>query len=191
MIFTETELQGVYLVDAERREDRRGFFSRLWCQRELVEHGLDARVAQVNAGFTLRKGGLRGLHFQLPPRQEVRIVRCTMGALFDVILDLRPMSPTYKQWVGVELTAENRRMMYAPEGCAHGYQTLTDNTELCYQTSNLYAPELARGVRYDDPAFGITWPLPVTSVSEADKSWPDYRDPTVNGTSVEEATLRG
>ena len=191
MIFTETELQGVYLVDAERREDRRGFFSRLWCQRELVEHGLDARVAQVNAGFTLRKGGLRGLHFQLPPRQEVRIVRCTMGALFDVILDLRPMSPTHKQWVGVELTAENRRMMYAPEGCAHGYQTLTDNTELCYQTSNLYAPELARGVRYDDPAFGITWPLPVTSVSEADKSWPDYRDPTVNGTSVEEATLRG
>src|SRR5713226_2750024 len=186
MIFTETELRGAYIIEPERREDDRGFFARLWCQRELEQHGLNARVAQLNAGFTLRKGSLRGLHFQLPPCQEVKIVRCTMGALFDVILDLRPDSSTYKRWVGVELTADNRRMVYVPQGCAHGYQTFADNTEMYYQTSEFYAPELARGVRYDDPAFGIALPLPVTSISEADRSWPDYRESAVSGTMVEE-----
>jgi dTDP-4-dehydrorhamnose 3,5-epimerase len=180
MIFTETELRGAYIIEPERREDDRGFFARLWCQRELEQHGLDPRVAQVNAGFTLRTGSLRGLHFQLPPLQEVKIVRCTMGALFDVILDLRPDSSTYKRWVGVELTADNRRMVYVPEGCAHGYQTLAANTEMCYQTSQFYAPELARGVRYDDAGFRIRWPLPVTDISDADRSWPDHRAPAVN-----------
>jgi len=174
MIFTETQLPGVYIIDPERREDDRGFFARVWCRRELEEHGLNARVAQVNAGFTHRKGGLRGLHYQLPPRQEAKLVRCTMGALLDVILDLRPQSPTYRRWVGVELTAQNRRLVYVPEGCAHGYQTLVDNTEMYYQTSEFYAADLARGVRYDDPAFAIGWPLPITSISAADRSWPDY-----------------
>ncbi len=174
MIFTETQLPDAYVIDAERHADHRGFFARLWCQRELEERGLNTRVAQVNAGFTLRQGGLRGVHFQLAPRREVKIVRCTRGALFDVILDLRPESPTHKRWVGVELTADSRRMVYVPEGCAHGYQALVDNTEMYYQTSEFYAPELARGVRYDDPAFGIAWPLPVTSISDADRSWPDF-----------------
>src|SRR5712692_3087543 len=186
MIFSETNLPGVYVIDAERKEDHRGFFARAWCQRELEQRGLNPRVAQVNAAFTTRRGGLRGLHFQLAPRQEVKIVRCTMGALFDVILDLRPESPTHKRWVGVELTADNRRMVYVPQGCAHGYQTFADNTEMYYQTSEFYAPELARGVRYDDPAFGIALPLPVTSISEADRSWPDYRESAVSGTMVEE-----
>lgn len=180
MIFTETLLPGVHIIEPQRREDDRGFFARMWCRRELEEHGLNPYVAQLNAGFTLRKGGLRGLHYQLSPRQEVKFVRCTMGGLFDVILDLRPESPTCHQWVGVELTAENRRTVYVPEGCAHGYQTLVDNTEMYYQTSEFYAPDLARGVRYDDPAFEIRWPLPVTSISAADRSWADYRaDPVV------------
>jgi len=186
MIFTETRLQGAYIIDPERREDHRGFFARVWCQRELAERGLNPRVAQANIGFTPRQGGLRGLHYQVAPRPEVKVVRCTMGALFDVILDLRPESPSYKQWVGVELTAENRRMVYVPEGCAHGYQALVDDTEMCYLTSEFYAPDLARGVRYDDPAFAIRWPLPVTSISDADRSWPDYRDPFVTAASARE-----
>jgi dTDP-4-dehydrorhamnose 3,5-epimerase len=185
MIFTETELQGVYVIEPLRREDDRGFFARVWCQRELQERGLNSCVAQVNAGFTRRKGGLRGLHYQLPPRQEVKIARCTMGALFDVVLDLRPGSPTYRQWIGVELTATNHRMVYVPQGCAHGYQALVDDTEMYYQTSDFYAPELARGVRYDDPAFDIRWPLPVTSMSVADRSWPAYRgDPLLSEHSM-------
>ena len=176
MIFTETELAGAFIIEPERREDDRGFFARVWCRRELEEHGLNPRVAQVNVGLTLRKGGLRGLHFQLAPCWEVKIVRCTMGALFDVIVDLRPGSPTFKRWVGVELTAATGRMMYVPKGFAHGYQTLADDTEMSYQTSEFYAPELGRGVRYDDPAFGIRWPLPVTSISDADRSWPTFRE---------------
>lgn len=174
MIFTPTALPGAFVLEPERREDHRGFFARVWCHRELEEHGLPSRVVQVNVGFTLRRGGLRGLHFQLAPKQEVKVVRCTMGALYDVIVDLRVDSPTYRQWLGVELTAQSRRMLYVPAGYAHGYQTLTDNTEMYYQTSEDYTPELARGVRYDDPAFGIAWPLPVTSISDADRSWPDF-----------------
>ncbi len=174
MIFSETSLTGVYCIEPERREDHRGFFARLWCHREFEEHGLTSQLAQLNVGFTVRKGGIRGMHFQIAPRQEVKIVRCTRGALFDVIVDLRPDSVTYRRWVGIELTAENHRMVYVPEGCAHGYQTLIDDTELCYMTSEFYAPDCARGVRYDDPAFGIEWPLAVTSISDADRSWPDY-----------------
>jgi dTDP-4-dehydrorhamnose 3,5-epimerase len=176
VVFTETQLPGAYIIEPERREDARGFFARVWCQRELDEHGLSTRVAQVNVAFTPRRGGLRGLHYQLAPRREVKVVRCTMGALFDVILDLRPESPTYKRWVAVQLTAENRRMAYVPEGCAHGCQSLVDNTEMYYLTSEFYAPELARGVRHDDPQFDIQWPLSVTTISDADRCWPDYRD---------------
>jgi len=181
VIFTATKLPGAHIIDIERREDPRGFFARAWCRRELEGHGLLARIEQVNVGFTRQRGGVRGMHFQLPPRQEVKIVRCTMGALYDVILDLRPESPTHRQWIGVELNADNRRMLYVPEGCAHGYQTLADETELSYETSAVYAPELARGVRYDDPAFEIAWPIAITSISDADRSWPDYENRPVVG----------
>ena len=174
MIFSETRFAGAYCIEPERREDHRGFFARLWCQRELEEHGLTSQLAQLNVGFTVHKGGIRGMHFQIAPRQEVKIVRCTRGALFDVIVDLRPTSATYRRWIGMELTAENHRMLYVPEGCAHGYQTLIDDTELCYMASEFYVPDGARGVRYNDPAFGIEWPLAVTSISDADRSWPDY-----------------
>ncbi len=181
MIFAETALRGVYRIEPERREDERGFFARVWCRREFEERGLRPAIAQINVAFSPKRGTLRGLHFQLAPRQEVKVVRCTRGALLDVVVDLRTDSPTYRRWVGVELTAENGCMVYVPEGCAHGYQTLADDTELCYQTSEPYAPELARGIRYDDAAFGIAWPLPVTSISEADRSWPDYRPPVTEG----------
>ena len=185
MIFTETQLPGAYIIEPERREDHRGFFARVWCQRELRQLGLNPRVTQVNVAFTPRKGGLRGMHFQLAPNAEVKVVRCTMGALFDVILDLRPVSPTYKLWVGVELSAGNRCMVYVPEGCAHGCQTLVDDTEMYYLTSEFYEPLASRGVRYDDPAFGITWPLSVTSISDADRAWPDYEEPGVGATRTD------
>jgi dTDP-4-dehydrorhamnose 3,5-epimerase len=174
MRFEETTLPGAYILELERREDERGFFARVWCAEELREAGLDTSVVQANIGFSHRRGTLRGMHFQEPPHAEVKIVRCTLGAVYDVIVDLRPGSPTHRRWLGVELTAENRRQLYVPEGFAHGYQTLTDDTEICYQTSREYAPESARGVRYDDPAFGIEWPVAVTVVSEADLAWPDY-----------------
>lgn len=164
----------MFLIEPETREDDRGFFARWWCRQEFTAHGLDTRIAQANVALNTQKGTLRGLHYQLPPREEVKLVRCTMGSMFDVALDLRPDSPTYLRWVGAELSADNRRMLYIPAGCAHGYQTLEHNSEMFYLTSDFYAPELARGVRYDDPAFGITWPLPVTRISAADRSWPDY-----------------
>ncbi len=175
MNIAETKLVGTYIIDIERRVDHRGFFARTWCERELQAHGLSARIAQINVGFSVNKGTLRGLHYQLPPYGEVKIVRCTMGAIYDVVVDLRPDSASYKQWVGIELTAENRRMLYIPEGCAHGYQTLTDDAEICYQTSHFFSAEHARGVRYNDPAFGIKWPLEVAAMSSGDKGWPDYR----------------
>jgi len=190
MIFSQTELAGAYVIDLERRGDERGFFARSWCHREFAAHGLNLGIAQINVAFSQRRGTLRGLHFQLAPHQEAKVVRCTMGALLDVILDLRPESRTYKRSVGVELTADNRRMVYVPEGCAHGYQTLVDSTEMYYQTSAFYAPEVARGIRYDDPAFRIAWPLPVTSISEADRSWPEYREPAASGAMVEDARQR-
>jgi dTDP-4-dehydrorhamnose 3,5-epimerase len=176
MIFTATTLDGAYLIDLEKREDSRGFFARTWCRKEFEAHGLNVDVAQINTGFSKSLGTLRGLHYQLPPYEEVKVVRCTMGAVFDVIVDLRRGSPTYKRWFGVELTADNRRMLYIPEGVAHGYQTLTDNTELCYQTSQFYAAEAARGVRFDDPAFTISWPEEVLVISDADRSWPAYEE---------------
>jgi dTDP-4-dehydrorhamnose 3,5-epimerase len=174
LIFSETKIPGVYVIDIERRGDTRGFFARSWCEKELQDRGLTNRVVQENVAFSNKRGCLRGMHFQVSPHEEVKIVRCTMGAVYDVALDLRADSPAHMQWVAVELTAENHKMLYIPEGCAHGYQTLLDNTEICYQTSEFYAAGAARGVRYNDAAFSIEWPLSVDSISEADRSWPDY-----------------
>jgi len=172
MLFTETAIKGVYLIGLERKEDHRGFFARAWCQQELEAHGLNPSLVQVNVGFSLKKGTLRGMHFQRHPHQEAKLVRCTMGQIFDVAVDLRPDSPTYRQWVGAELTADNRTMLYVPEGCAHGYQTLQDDAEVVYQTSHFFAATHATGVRFDDPSFGIVWPLAVEVISEMDKVWP-------------------
>jgi dTDP-4-dehydrorhamnose 3,5-epimerase len=174
MIFRETALSGAYVVDLQRLEDERGFFARAWCGKEFEEHGLLRRVSQVNIGFSLKRGTIRGLHLQARPHAEAKLVRCTRGGIYDVIVDLRPDSVTFRQWVAVELTAENRRMLYVPEGFAQGYQTLTDDAEMYYQTTESYAPAAARGVRYDDPGFAIEWPLPVTVVSDADRNWPDF-----------------
>jgi dTDP-4-dehydrorhamnose 3,5-epimerase len=175
MIFTETELQGAYLVDVEPKEDDRGFFARAWCRDEFESHGLSTEIAQCNIAYNDRAGTLRGMHFQSHPHAEVKLVRCTRGAVYDVIIDLRPQSPTFMGWLGVELTEESSRMLYVPEGFAHGYQTLVDETETHYQISQAYAPEAAAGVRWDDPAFGIKWP-PVEHriVSSKDRAWPDF-----------------
>ena len=176
MIFTPTELDGAYLVDLELRSDERGFFARAWDRVEFAEHGLSTELAQCNLSFNDRKGTLRGMHFQVDPHAEVKLVRCTRGAIYDVIVDLRPDSPTWKRWLGVELTADNRRALYVPEGFAHGYQTLVDETETYYHVSAFYAPGAEGGVRWNDPAFGIEWPDPEPSVmSDKDRSWPDYR----------------
>jgi len=174
MIFHKTVLDGAYVIEIEKREDERGFFSRLWCKNEFEAHGLSSRVVQTNVGFSRKKGTLRGMHFQLPPFEEVKVVRCTMGAIYDVIVDLRPGSPTRGHWLTVELTSDNRKMIYVPEGFAQGYMTLEDDTEMSYSTSQFYAAEHARGVRYDDPAFSIRWPIDVSVISKADRTWPNF-----------------
>ncbi|MCK6630307.1 MAG: dTDP-4-dehydrorhamnose 3,5-epimerase [Anaerolineae bacterium] len=174
MIFTEIKLKGAYIVDLEKREDERGFFARGWCQNEFEAHGLAPRVVQANISYNKKRGTLRGMHYQLAPYEETKLVRCTRGALYDVIVDLRPTSPSYKQWFGVELSAENYKMLYVPEGFAHGFITLQDETEATYQVSQFYTPGSERGLRYNDPAFGIEWPVEVRVISEKDKSWPDY-----------------
>jgi dTDP-4-dehydrorhamnose 3,5-epimerase len=174
MKFTETEIQGVYLIDIDRIEDDRGFFGRAWCREELAKHGLDNRIAQVNVGFSPTVGTLRGMHYQRAPHAEVKLVRCTLGAVYDVALDLRPESPTFCKWFASELNAENRRSLYIPEGCAHGYQTLSPDSEIHYFTSAPYAPDHAAGVRCNDPVFAIDWPLPVSLISDGDRSWPDF-----------------
>lgn len=174
MIFAETKLPGVFVVDLEPREDSRGFFARAWCEHEFEEHGLETRLVQCNVSFNHRRGTVRGMHFQFPPHEEVKLVRCTRGAVYDALVDLRPESPAYLDWVGVELTADNRRMVYVPAGVAHGYQTLVDGTETFYQVSEFYAPEAEGGVRFDDPAFAVDWPLPAQVISDKDASWPDY-----------------
>ena len=174
MIFTETEISGSYLIDVKRIGDERGFFGRLWCEKEMEEMGLVSTIKQSNIGVSPLKGTLRGLHYQTAPHQEVKIIRCPRGAIYDVIVDLRPDSPTFKKWFAVELTAENSRMLYVPEGCATGYQTLVDDTEIYYHTSEFYHPESATGVRHDDPAFGIEWPLPIAAISDNDKNWNNF-----------------
>ncbi len=174
MIFTETRLKDVYIIELEKREDQRGFFARAWCQREFEEHGLVAQVVQTNVSYNIYKGTLRGMHYQIAPHSETKLVRCTQGAIYDVVIDLRPGSPTFKQWFGVELTSQNYRMLYVPEGFAHGFQTLEDHAEVTYQVSQFYTPGAERGVRYNDPAFGIEWPLEIKSISDKDKNWPNY-----------------
>jgi dTDP-4-dehydrorhamnose 3,5-epimerase len=174
MIFTETRIKGAYIVDLKRMEDQRGFFARALAEVEFAAQGLRSVFVQGNLGFSHRKGTLRGMHFQAAPHAEAKLVRCTMGAVYDVMIDLRPASATFKQWVGVELSADNRRMLYVPEDFAHGYLTLTDNAELFYHTSQFYAPQAASGVRHDDSTFGIEWPTSVAVISEQDRRWPDY-----------------
>ena len=174
MIFEETRLKGVYVLEVQRIEDDRGFFGRSFCSREMEAKGLNPGCVNINVGFSKKKGTLRGVHYQAAPHAEAKLVRCTMGEIYDVVVDLRPDSPTHKQWVGIRLTAENRKSIYVPEGCGHGYQTLCDDAEIYYQASQFYYPESAKGVRYNDPAFNISWPLEVTSISETDQNWPDY-----------------
>jgi dTDP-4-dehydrorhamnose 3,5-epimerase len=167
-------LAGAWIIDLERREDERGYFARTWCAQELGDRGLDARIAQSNTAFSPKAGTLRGLHYQRDPHAEVKIVRVTRGAAFDVIVDLRPTSTTYCQWFALELDPVGGRALYAPEGFAHGYLTLAPDTELVYTASKPYAPKHATGVRYDDPRFGIRWPAPVAVISAADRAWPDF-----------------
>jgi len=175
VIFEQTRLQGAFLVDLERREDERGFFARTWCADEFADHGLVNRVVQANVSWNAKPGTLRGMHFQHPPHAETKLVRCTRGGIYDVIVDLRPDSETYKQWLGVELNAENRRALFVPEGFAHGYQTLVPDSEITYQVSAAYAPQAEGGVRWDDPAFGIEWPDAGNALlSDKDRSWPDF-----------------
>jgi dTDP-4-dehydrorhamnose 3,5-epimerase len=175
VIFRETALGGAFVVELERIEDERGYFARTFCAREFREHGLTAEVVQANTSFNRRKGTLRGLHFQAAPHEEAKLVRCTRGAVYDVIVDLRPSSPTFRRWVSVELTAENGTMLFVPEGFAHGYQTLEDDTETAYLMTAYYEPSAGRGVRWDDPAFGIDWPgVEERTINERDRSWPDF-----------------
>ncbi len=174
MIFIATQLPGAYLIELKRSEDERGFFARTFCQREFEEQGLNPHIAQCNTSFNKRKGTLRGMHFQEVPYVETKLVRCTAGAIYDVIIDLRSDSPTFKQYAAFELTAENRKMLYIPEGFAHGFQTLADSSELLYQMSQVYSPDYARGVRWDDPAFGIQWPSAERIILERDRNYPDF-----------------
>jgi dTDP-4-dehydrorhamnose 3,5-epimerase len=175
MIFLKTNLQDAYLIEPEKRADDRGFFARAWCKNEFEAEGLVSSLAQSNLSFNKYKGTLRGMHFQLEPFSEVKLVRCTRGSVYDVIIDLRPASPTYRQWFGTELTPDNHKMMYVPQGFAHGYQTLEDDSEVFYQVSQFYTPGAEGGVRYNDPLFGIKWPLEVTNISDKDAIWPDYK----------------
>ena len=171
MIFTETKLKGAYMIDIEKREDSRGFFARAFCQREFEAHGLKPVIAQANVAFNVKKGTLRGMHFQYPPAAETKLVRCTRGAILDIIVDLRPERPTYLQHIAVELSEDNQRSLYVPERCAHGYQVLRDNTETSYQVGEFYTPGAEGGLRYDDPRLKLQWPLPVAVISEKDLVW--------------------
>ncbi len=173
MIFSEAPLAGVFIIDLQPVDDERGFFARSWCRREFEEHGLDSSLAQCNISFSPRMGTLRGMHYQHPPCTETKLVRCTQGALHDVIIDLRFDSPTFLKWFGMKLSAENRTMLYIPKGIAHGFQSLVSNTEVYYQMSEVYAPDHARGVRWDDPLFGIQWPEEVRCISSKDQAYPN------------------
>ncbi|MCF6147978.1 MAG: dTDP-4-dehydrorhamnose 3,5-epimerase [Candidatus Kuenenia sp.] len=176
MIFTETKLKGAFIIEPERLEDERGFFARTWCKREFKKQGLNPELVQCNISFNKKKGTLRGMHYQEAPHEEAKLVRCTMGAIYDVIIDIRPDSQTYKKWFSVELTVENRKMLYIPEGFAHGFLTLEDNTEVFYQMSEFYAPEHAKGIKWNDPAFNIHWPIEISIISDKDKSYDNWND---------------
>ncbi|HWN96509.1 MAG TPA: dTDP-4-dehydrorhamnose 3,5-epimerase [Methylomirabilota bacterium] len=179
MVYAETKLKGAFVIDIARNEDERGFFARTFCVDEFQSRGLNARLVQCSLSFNKARGTLRGLHWQEPPQAECKLVRVTRGAIFDVILDMRPGSATYKEYFAIELTEDNRTQMYVPEGCAHGFQTLEDNTEVAYQISAAYAPALARGVRWDDPTFAIRWPEAERRLmNERDASYPDFKEST-------------
>ncbi len=172
MQFFDTDVAGAKVIHPSPHVDGRGRFMRAWCRREFAEHGIDFVPVQANMGLSVQKGTVRGMHFQTDLAPEAKLVRCTRGTIFDVVLDLRPGSPSCGKWYGAELSAENGRMLYVPEGCAHGYQTLEDGTEMYYMTSAFYTPAAVAGARFDDPAFGIRWPLAATAVSEQDQNWP-------------------
>lgn len=172
MNFKQTQIPGVIVIDPAPHADDRGHFFRAWCSREFADHGIDFVPLQANMGFSLRKGTVRGMHFQVSPALEVKLVRCTRGAIYDVAADLRPGSPSYGQWHGEVLSADNGRMLLVPEHCAHGYQTLEDNTEMHYMTSQFYAPDAARGARFDDPRLNISWPVELSTISQQDCGWP-------------------
>ena len=176
MIFAATKLVGAYTIDIEPIEDERGFFARQWCAQELGDHGLTTDVSQASVAFNRAKGTLRGMHWQIAPHAEVKLVRCVRGAIYDVIVDVRLDSATFGEWIAVELTEENRRTLYVPEGFAHGYQTLAARTEVWYQMSVPYARDAARGFRWDDPRFGIEWPSARRIISERDRCWPDFHE---------------
>lgn len=172
MKFTETKLKGAFILDLEEISDHRGFFARTFCAKEFEQHGLKPNIAQCNLSFNFQKGTLRGMHYQVEPAREAKLLRCIQGAIYDVIIDMRRDSPTYLEHVGVELSAENRRALYVPEQFAHGYQALTDGAEVLYQVSEFYTPGCEQGLRHDDPAFKINWPLPTSEISEKDANWP-------------------
>lgn len=174
MVFVETKLEGAYLVKLEPYEDERGFFALSWSKKEFAARGLESRLAECNVSFNRKKGTLRGMHYQEAPYGQVKLVRCTRGAIFDVIVDLRPSSPTFKQWEGTELSAENRHALYVPRDFAHGFQTLTDDAEILYQMSDPFVPGSGRGVRWNDPAFGIDWPDDVRIINQRDADYPDF-----------------
>jgi dTDP-4-dehydrorhamnose 3,5-epimerase len=180
MKFHATPLLGAYTIELEKRGDDRGFFARLFCEREFQAAGIPTPIVQINNSLSENAGTLRGMHYQLPPAAEIKVVRCIRGALYDVIIDLRPDSPTFTKWFGADLTAENRLMMYVPQGFAHGILTLTDNTEAFYLVNAFYMPEAERGLRFDDPRFGVVWPYAPADISLKDRSWPDF-DPVFHG----------
>lgn len=184
MEFMATPIPGAFVIEPQRIEDERGFFARLWCERELAEHGLDTTVRQTNIGVSRVGGTLRGLHYQRAPHAETKLIRCPRGSVFDVIVDLRPDSSAHGRWFGIELNQDNHRALYVPAGCAQGYMTLTDDTEIYYHTSAFYAPQAASGVRWDDPAFDIAWPRDPVVISDADRKWPDFAATAVPGIMV-------
>lgn len=174
MKFTETKLKGAFVIDLEKREDERGFFARTFCADEFEKHGLVNRIVQTNMSRTLNKGTLRGMHYQIAPHQETKLVRCTRGAIYDVIIDIRPESPTFKQWFGVELTSENHTMLFVPRDFAHGFVTLTDDVEVTYEVSEFYTPGVEAGIRFNDPEINIQWPIEIADTSEKDATWPNF-----------------
>ncbi len=174
MIFNETKLKGAFIIELEKHQDDRGFFARIFCQKELEANGLIPDVAQANMSLSRTRGTLRGMHYQKSPFEETKLVRCTKGALYDVIIDLRSDSPTYKAWIGIELTADNYKMLFVPQNFAHGFITLSDDTEVTYLVSQFYSPGSELGLRWNDPKIGIQWPMEVISISEKDGNWPDF-----------------
>jgi dTDP-4-dehydrorhamnose 3,5-epimerase len=175
MIFTETKLKGAFEIEIKKLEDDRGFFGRSWCANEMKDHGLKNNLCQANTSFSIKKGTLRGMHYQSDPYQETKLIRCTRGAIYDVIIDLRPTSLTYKQWIGVELTQDNYKMLYVPEDFAHGFITLEDNSEVTYLVTQFYTPGAEKGLRWNDPAFNIQWPFEPVIMTEKDKTHPTYK----------------